>query len=393
MVYFVVCAQIAKVNQQKKLAFLAACFGMLVFGITIVTLGSVAPALKEKFLLDDYATGTLFSILPIGLIIGSLIVGPICDRYGYKGMMFLAALGICIGFEGISYANDLNVLRSFVLVFGISAGFINGATNSIVVDVSDEHKGPNLSVLGIFFGSGALGMPLVLSRLVGKVDPLHVLSITGWCVLVFAIVYLFIPFPPSKHTKGSSVQWKLLFSPLLLIISFYLFFQSSMESIITNWTTTYVASKGTINAAQALLGLSIHMLGMIVMRLLSASVFRNASQILILSACLVQLLLGVFLMQLGESSLLIYIGLFLAGAGLSAGFPVMLGFVGQYFATISATAISFVFVIALTGNMLINYFTGVIIQQYGISKLIPVSYTCIGLMMLLFYLTTIRLRK
>lgn len=380
-------------NQQKKLAFLAACFGMLIFGIAIVTLGSVAPALKTTFLLDEYATGTLFSILPVGLIIGSLVVGPICDRYGYKWMMSLAALGIFVGFKGISSANDLTVLRSFILVFGISAGFINGATNSIVVDVSDEHKGPNLSILGIFFGSGALGMPLILSRLVGQVDPLNVLSVTGWVVLCFAVLFLFIPFPPSKHEKGSPVHWRSLFSPLLLIISFYLFFQSSMESIITNWTTTYVAAKGTMTASQALLGLSIHMLGMIVMRLLSASVLRNTSQIMILSICLAQLVMGVFLLQQGQSTLLVYSGLFLAGAGLSAGFPVMLGFVGQYFATISATAISFVFVIALTGNMLINYFTGIIIQQYGIKSLIPVSYTCIGVMIIFFYLTTIRLKN
>lgn len=380
-------------NTQKRLAFLAACFGMLIFGITIVTLGSVAPALKEKFTLDNYAAGTLFSILPIGLVIGSLIVGPICDRYGYRWMMALAAIGICVGFEGIASASDLNLLRSFVLVFGISAGIINGATNSIVVDVSDEHKGPNLSILGIFFGAGALGMPLVLSWLVGKADPLQVLSIVGWIILGMALLYFFIPFPPAKHQKGGSIAWGSLFSPLLLIISFFLFFQSSIESIITNWTTTYIGAKGSITSAQALLGLSVHMAGIIAMRLLSASVFRNTAQTTILWACLLQLLIGVVLLQQGQTVWMIYVGLFLCGAGVSGGFPVMLGFVGQYFSTISGTAISFVFVIALIGNMLINYITGVIIQQYGIQQLMPICYACIAVMMGLFYLTTIRLSK
>lgn len=366
---------------------------MLIFGITIVTLGSVAPALKEKFTLDNYAAGTLFSILPIGLVIGSLIVGPICDRYGYRWMMALAAIGICVGFEGIASASDLNLLRSFVLVFGISAGIINGATNSIVVDVSDEHKGPNLSILGIFFGAGALGMPLVLSWLVGKADPLQVLSIVGWIILGMALLYFFIPFPPAKHQKGGSITWGSLFSPLLLIISFFLFFQSSIESIITNWTTTYIGAKGSITSAQALLGLSVHMAGIIAMRLLSASVFRNTAQTTILWACLLQLLIGVVLLQQGQTVWMIYVGLFLCGAGVSGGFPVMLGFVGQYFSTISGTAISFVFVIALIGNMLINYITGVIIQQYGIQQLMPICYACIAVMMGLFYLTTIRLSK
>jgi fucose permease len=378
----------------KRKAFLAACSGMLVFGIAIVTLGSVAKPLSEKFGMDSYTAGTLFSILPFGLIIGSLIVGPVCDRYGYRLMMSLAAAGICMGFEGIAYATDINLLRLFILVFGISAGFINGATNSIVVDVSDEHKGPNLSILGIAFGVGALGMPLVLSALVGRVSPLTVLSVVGWITLAVAIVYLFLPFPPAKQVQGVFIiPWKQLFSPLLLIISFYLFFQSSLESIITNWTTTYIASKGTLSEAKALLGLSIHMLGMIAMRLLTASVLRQMAQTTVLWICLLQLVAGLLLLHFGSSALMVYAGLFLAGAGLSGGFPVMLGFTGQYFAGISATAISFVFVIALTGNTLINYVTGILIQQYGIAQLPPVAYAMVAAMILLFIGVSAQLSK
>lgn len=378
----------------KRKAFLAACSGMLVFGITIVTLGSVAKPLTEKFALDSYAAGTLFSILPFGLLIGSLIVGPVCDRYGYRIMMSLAAAGICMGFEGIAYATDLNLLRFFVLVIGISAGFINGATNSIVVDVSDEHKGPNLSILGIAFGIGALGMPLLLSTLVDTISPFTVVSVLGWIFLTVAIVYLFLPFPPAKQVQGGIViPWKQLFSPLLLIISFYLFFQSSLESIITNWTTTYIAFKGSMTEAQALLGLSIHMLGMIAMRLVTASVLRQTPQTTVLWICLAQLVAGMLLLHTGSSAPVVFAGLFLAGAGLSGGFPVMLGFTGQYFASISATAISFVFVIALTGNMLINYFAGILIQQYGIQQLPRLAYVIILAMIGLFVWVSSQLKK
>jgi fucose permease len=78
-------------------------------------------------------------------------------------------------------------------------------------------------------------------------------------------------------------------------------------------------------------------------------------------------------------------GLFLAGAGLSGGFPVMLGFAGHLFAEISATAFSFVFVVALTGNMLINYLTGIILQQFGVNYLTMICMVELILMILLFY--------
>jgi MFS transporter, FHS family, glucose/mannose:H+ symporter len=370
----------------KKIAFAAACSGMLVFGMTIVTLGSLAKELQEKYSLSNYDSGTLFSILPFGLIIGSVFSGPVADRYGYRNLIALAAIGIFIGFEGIAYSNNLAVLRAFILLFGISAGVINGATNSIVVDLSDEHKGPNLSILGIFFGLGALGMPLLLGVLITRMSPLQVLAGLGWITLLAGITYKFVQFPPAKQTQGKvKVEWNKLIKPILILISFFLFFQSSLESIITNWTTIYIGSRQLMSESWALVALSIHMLGTVLMRVITGTLMRKASQVGILWLCLFLLLLGVLLMQLGTNGYVVIAGLFLSGAGVSGGFPVMLGFVGQHFPSISATAISFVFVVALIGNMLINYLTGVLIQQYGVEYLPIICYFAIAVMVLFFY--------
>jgi MFS family permease len=383
-----------KLVYNKKIAFAAACTGMLVFGMTIVTLGSLANELKEKFSLDNYDSGTLFSILPFGLIIGSVIFGPIADRYGYRNLMVLAAIGIFIGFEGISYSGNLGLLRAFILLFGVSAGIINGVTNSIVVDLSDEHKGPNLSILGIFFGLGALGMPLLLSVLITRMSSLQVLAGMGWVTLLAGIIFIFIQFPPAKQTEGRvKVEWGKLIKPILLLISFFLFFQSSLESIITNWTTIYIGSRQLMSESWALVALSIHMLGTVLMRVITGTLMRKASQVGILWLCLFLLLLGVLLMQLGTNSYIVIAGLFLSGAGVSGGFPVMLGFVGHHFPSISATAISFVFVVALIGNMLINYLTGVLIQQYGVGYLPIICYFAIAVMVLFFYFIVKKLNQ
>ena len=79
---------------KRNLVFAACCFGMLLFGISLITLGAVAPDLKQKFLLDGKGSGTLFSILPVGILAGSLLFGPVCDRYGYKSLFIFACLGM-----------------------------------------------------------------------------------------------------------------------------------------------------------------------------------------------------------------------------------------------------------------------------------------------------------
>ena len=377
----------------KTTVFISACLGMLLFGISLITLGSIATDLQAKFELDPIATGTLFSILPFGILAGSLVFGPVCDRYGYKLLLIFACVGMFTGFQGIAFAPSLSILKISVLVFGIGAGIVNGATNALVADISEENRGANLSLLGVFFGLGALGMPLILGVVSGRIPSFEVVAAVGWLTLAVGILYAVIRLPPAKpQVDASSTNWNRLFSLLLLLIAFFLFFQSALEAIVNNWATTYLIKHG-IAKDDALFALSLHITGMVVARLLTGSVFRRVPQVGIMWSCLALLAIGIFLMQIGSSFPVTAAGLILSGAGLSGGFPIMLGFVGERFASLSGTAFSFVFVVALIGNMLINYAMGVIVHDYGIEHLTTVSYIQIGLMAALLLLIVQKLRS
>lgn len=365
--------------------FFAACAGMLLFGVSLITLGSVATTLKTKFLLDGIAAGTLFSILPFGILTGSLIFGPVCDRYGYRLLLITACIAMFAGFEGIAFVQSLAVLKACIFIFGLGGGIINGATNAIVADISTKKKAANLSLLGVFFGIGALGMPLVLATLAETFHSLHIVAVVGFFTLVVALLCAFVSFPPAKQKENrSSVNWKKLVQWLLLLIALFLFFQSSFEAIVNNWATTYLTSKRVMSESRALYGLSIHVAGMVVMRLLTGILFRNISPQKIQWICLVLLTLGIALMQFGADQYIIITGLFLSGAGLAGGFPIMLGFAGERFPELTGTAFSFIFTVALIGNMLINYLMGIIVQKYGVRHLTTVSYIEIALMAILF---------
>ena len=364
---------------KKNLVFSGACLGMLLFGITLITLGSIAPDLKTRFGLDGVASGTLFSILPVGILTGSLLFGPVIDRYGYKLLMILACIGMFAGIQGISHASSLTILKPCIYLYGVGAGIINGATNALVADISVDHKGADLSLLGFFFGIGALGMPLLLGLLSGKIGHLEVVAAVGWVTLSAALLYGFTRFPPAKiplagQGGGGFGIVSRLANPLLVLISLFLFFQSSLEAIINNWTTTYLIDRGVMTESNALYALSLHILGMTVMRLLTGSLFRSVSQTTILWVSLLLLAMGVFFMQTGASMSVVVTGLILSGAGIAGGFPIMLGFVGERFVELSGTAFSFVFVVALVGNMLINYGMGLVVHAYGVSQLTTVCY-------------------
>ncbi|CAL1517197.1 hypothetical protein MMC2321_00928 [Chitinophaga sp. MM2321] len=374
------------------MVFAGACVGMLLFGIGLITLGAVVPELKEKFQLNDMAAGAMFSILPLGILTGSLVFGPCCDLYGYKLMLVLSGILMFIGFEGIAYAPTLLLLKVCIYLFGLGSGAINGATNAVVADISSKDKGADLSLLGVFFGIGALGMPVVLGVLENRFPVQSIVAGVGGLALAAALLFALIRFPPPKQAQGFPIvrSLQLINDKVLLLIAFFLFCQSSFEAIINNWTTTYLMKRLSVAPGEALYALSLYVAGMTVMRLLTGSIFRTVSIKKILFASFIMLFCGSVLLAMAHSFVLAAAGLILLGAGLAGGFPVMLGIVGHRYTDLSATAFSFVLVIALLGNTLVNYSMGVIIQHYGIQQLTNVA---LGEVTIMFLLSLLILKK
>lgn len=373
----------------KKIVFLSACFGMLLFGVTLITLGSVAPMLIIRFNLDQLASGTLFSILPFGVLTGSLLFGPFCDKYGYKQLLAFSALLIGIGFEGIAFSSSFLLLKVCIFLFGLGGGAINGATNAVVAEISVKDKGANLSLIGVFFGLGALGMPFILGFLENTVPTRVIVACVGILAFIAVVVFSCISFPLPKHVNGFPIRrgLALLKDRVLMVIALFLFCQCSFEAIVNNWTTAYLIKQVGVSQSKALYALSLFVVGMTLMRLLMGSVLRSWSVKGILAISFVLLLSGITLLNTS-----IYLeaiaGLVLMGAGLAAGFPVMLSIVATRYSDLSATAFSLVLVMALFGNMVINYLMGMLANTYGIRYLVYMAFaelivmTILGLLVL-----------
>ena len=361
---------------KKRVIYWAACTGMLLFGICLITLGSVAADLREKLGLDEISAGALFSILPLGILTGSLLFGPIADKYGYKILLAVCCIFMFVGFEGIAYAPSISLLKLCIFLFGIGGGAINGSTNAMIADISEKDKGANLSLLGVFFGIGALGMPLVSGILDNQYGFEIILSSLGILTLAAGIIFLIIRFPPPKQKHGFPLKLavKLIRDNVLLVIAFFLFCQSGFEAIINNWTTTYLIDQQSIQPNKALFGLSAFVAGMTIMRLLNGSLLRTVSLKKILGASFIMIFSGLILLKAGNSFSVSLSGLVLLGAGLGSGFPVMLGIVGERFAEISGTAFSLVLTIALIGNTIVNYGMGIVAQNFGIKYLIIFAF-------------------
>ncbi|HBE43525.1 MAG TPA: MFS transporter [Bacteroidales bacterium] len=379
----------------KKLIFRVCCAGILMFGIAVLILGSVATDLRSKLDLDEIQAGTLFSILPVGMLTGSLLFGPVADKYGYRILLSVSCIFLFAGFEGIAYVRDADILKLFIFLIGLGGGAVNGATSALVADISDTDKGASLSLLGAFFGLGALGIPLILGILRNVYSFEAIVAGVGTLALVTGICFLVISYPPPKQKHGFPVKIipVLVSDKVLLMIAFFLFFQSSFEGIINNWTTTWLKDHLSVQPGKALFALSAFVAGMTVMRLLLGSLLRPVSFKTIMKISFILIFISLVLLRLAGSLSAAVPGLVLLGAGLAAGFPMMLGIAGERFKELSGTAFSFVMSVALTGNILINYLMGVIADRFGIASLITVAFIELMMQILIFILIIGSLKK
>ncbi len=369
----------------KKFVFAAACIGMLLFGMVFLSLGTVLTFIKDGYNLNEVASGSLTVILPFGILIGSLIFGPSADRFGYKLILIISTILILIAFEVIAFSFSFFAIQIAFFFIGFGGGVINGATNALVSDISTEDKGANLSFLGVFFGIGAMGMPALISFLSETFTYSTIISAVGYFIVIPVIYFSLINFPLPKQAQGFPIkEIPKLFNVTLLLFAFVLFFESAIEGMTNNWTTSFLEQGIGLTIQNALLALTLLNASLLVARLVLGFLLKKIKPFIVLYCCMILILTGGIVLFFASSVLYAYAGIALLGLGFAPGFPVVLGYVGELYPNLTGTAFSFVITIALIGNTLINGLVGIISQSYGIDKFPLVLISNVILMILVF---------
>jgi fucose permease len=379
-------------EKRYKILFGAACLGMLLFGIAMTMLGSILPGVILKFGLSKSYAGTLFIVMNFGTLLGSLVFGPVVDRFGYKTLLCICTLILLIGLEGIAFTPVIQAFILFIFIFGCGGGIINGATNALVSDITPEGRSAGLALLGVFFGIGAFGVPLILGSLLNKFTYTQIIAVMGAIIVVAFIAFLFIRFPSPKQPHRFPVKEavKLIKQPVLLLLAFILFFESGMEYMTGGWTAAFFNKVLHVDTSRAVVMLSVFWIGMMLSRLVLSRVLQRRSSAGVLQSWLGIAFIGSILLLTVSSKIPATIGIFLIGFGFGATYPVILGYIGELYPQMSGTAYSLALTIALIGGMFIPYLAGLIGDNFGLRRsflIIPVALACI---FVLFFISQYR---
>ncbi len=371
----------------KNLVFTAACIGMCFFGVSMITLGSVLPSLVTKLGLSGLQTTSLVTFLPLGMLIGSLIFGPIVDRFGHKALLVPSCIIVLSGLEGLIFFESIPLLQLSIVGIGLGGGILNGETNALVSDISGEsEKGSRLSFLGMFYGLGALGIPSLLGVLSEHYSFETILQGIGIIMLAGILFCIPVHFPAPKQAQGFPVKegLGLLKESNLLLLSSILFFQSGIEGVCNNWSTSYFGQVTDIPANQALIALTCMVVGLTAARMLQIVIFKKIKPATVLPYSLILTAIGFGLLTASPGFIRAATGMVLVGMGLSSTYPVILSILGTRYPALSGTAFSIALAIALVGQAAMNGLMGMVSVYAGGIVFYP--YMMIGSLIIMLIL-------
>jgi len=356
----------------EKQIFIAACLCLTLFGMMAVSVGSVLPELITKFGVGELEAGVVASLLFAGILVGSLFFGPIADTYGFKGLFIVCCGIVLLGLQGLAFGTAWWMIQIAVFAIGVGGGALNGGTSGIVADISDDvERGSRLSILGIFYGVGAIAMPSLLVILSTWFTRETIFMGIGVCILAIMAYLLAISFPSAKQGGGIPVKemGRLLKDKALLGLGVFLLFQSGMESVVSSWITSFLQAQPDILPKMALMALTVHMIALALMRFLLSRLLKVYPDYSVLLGSYALIVLGCLVLWGSASYSVALLGLVLLGSGFAGGFPIIFAQIGRLWSDVSGTAFSVVLTIALTGGMSLSYLMGVLAHHFSIDKL------------------------
>jgi MFS transporter, FHS family, glucose/mannose:H+ symporter len=359
------------VNQtvRPRLLFVSACAGILVFGIVLAILGTVfgLPAMRERLQMGLAQQGTLFLLLYLGIFVASCLVGPLIDHLGNKANLLGSSLIVALAMVLFASAHSFTTASVAAILLGLGGGGLNTSTNVLVSDVYAAQRGPMLNLLGIFFGVGALSIPLVAASIEGRLTIPQLFVFCAILATVCALWYAVISFP-SARTK-QAFCWRELFEVVrysgVLLLAFILFLESGNEACIAGWTSTYVNVAG-YSPRVATLVLAAYWAALMVSRMLAAKVLGRITKAQLILSSAVLALGGCAILLSARSLPLLFAGTALIGLSYGPIFPTTLAIAGDRYSERAGTVFGLLFSIALLGGMMFPWAVGQVSERVSL---------------------------
>lgn len=168
-------------------------------GYDLVAMAFTSNAVSEAFGLSGSQLGWLLSSALLGVGVGSIILGPLADRWGRRRLLIIATTIDLVGLILSATADSYSELLIFRFLTGIGVGGVLACVTVIVSENSNARfRGLAMSIYSAGYGLGASLCGLIAARFI----PTHgweMVFIAGAVLTAIALVLTIIFMPESTE--------------------------------------------------------------------------------------------------------------------------------------------------------------------------------------------------
>jgi MFS transporter, AAHS family, 4-hydroxybenzoate transporter len=273
------------------------CFAVsMIDGFDTLMLSFVAPLLAKSLQIDHASLGRVFGAGFVGTVLGSLIIGPLADRFGRRKMLVLA-LVVTGGFTlACAFASSAGTLAALRFLGGLGMGGAIPPIAAITAEsASSERRSSLVILMFIGFPLGAVVGGAITAALMMKFGWPFVFLMGGSCALAAIIPVLLIipaatpaevtikPAPQASDGLADGLLARFvgnLFAEGRLAATFALWFGVLSSMILSGFLVSFMPTILNLNGVapdRAALGAVVINVGAIVGALLISLIVRRGA--------------------------------------------------------------------------------------------------------------------
>ena len=317
---------------------LVLCFlVVLVDGYDLAAIGYIAPALHRAWGLTPAQLAPAFGAGLFGLMAGSLVFGPLADRWGRKPVLMLSMAVFAAGTLACAFSTSIEMLIGLRLVTGVGLGGAAPTCIALCAEVSPARRRMLLVTLAAsgftlglalggllaaqiipafgwrgVFAAGAVA-PLALLPLLAAllIESPRFLAARSTAALASAEIASAEPASPVSHLFSGGLAPRTLLLWLTFFASLFMFY------LLTSWLPTLMTRAGLSIADAARVGAMVPLGGTLGAIVLALAVDRDRSPRVLVAAYVFSALALVAVGQAMGHHLALMAAVFAAGFGIA----------------------------------------------------------------------------
>lgn len=385
----------------KKFVWIA-CLIYCLNGFGHIIIGTVLEPMVQSYGINYGDGGQLIMNQFLGFLLGVLVAPIIVNGIGRRLTIFIALLCFAISQFVFSALPNWNVLLFTAPIGGAGIGIAETVVAALIIGHLKEKKATILVLVEVFFGVGALVIPVISAFLI--MTGVWNASFTFVAVIttVATFTWLFLPFgeidsilkkQPKVLTQDGKKPRRMRYSrkqiPIVATGAFFFFMYVGTEMMLPNYLPTILGKTTDLAASSLALSITVFWAAMTVGRLSMAFIIDKIGYSKLFIICCIGQFFSLLLFANSSSAIFSFISIFLTGLLMGGIFSIGLLLVNETSLGLEEWTTSLLVAMGGLGGALLPKFAGELIDRYSISitlwTLVMCGFILVTSMALIFY--------